>query len=88
MTLSSLLALISGSVFKLSSTRGIVPPPWILIPVLIGIQVVFFVVVDYTKVSGALLFSIFTYLTAWIFRFTYFFYWISKNFNKNIDAAK
>ena len=88
MAVSSLLALISGSVFKLSSTRGIVPPPLILIPVLIGIQVLFFVFVDYTKITGALLFSIFTYLTAWIFRFTYFFYWISKNFKKNNDTAK
>ena len=87
LTVSSCLSLISGSVYKLSSTRGIVPPPLILIPVLLLIQVLFFVFVDYTHVQGALLFSIFTYLTAWIFRFSYFFYWIAKNFNKKNDTA-
>jgi O-antigen/teichoic acid export membrane protein len=84
MTFSACLSLMSSSVYKLSSSRGIVPPPAVLIPTLIGIQIVFFAVVDYTQVRGALLFSIFTFAAAWLFRTSYFFIWINKHFK--VDA--
>lgn len=82
MTISSCLALVSGSAYKVSSTRGIIPRPIVLIPFLIGVQILFFILVDYSKVQGALLFSIFTYLAAWLFRIIYFFYWMKVKYLK------
>jgi O-antigen/teichoic acid export membrane protein len=83
MTISGCLSLMSSSVFKLSSSRGIVPPPIILIPTLILIQLLFFAVVDFKEITGALMFSIFTYSTAWIFRTGYLLFWIKKHFRVN-----
>lgn len=83
MTVSGCLSLMSSSVFKLSSSRGIVPPPLVLIPTLIAIQLLFFAVVDFREIRGALLFSIFTYSAAWIFRTSYFLVWIKKHFKAN-----
>jgi O-antigen/teichoic acid export membrane protein len=75
----SCLGMISGSIYKLSSARGIVPRPAVFIPVIIMIQVVFAVVVDFSKVRGALEFSIFTFFSAWVYRLIYFLRWVNKN---------
>lgn len=85
MTISGCLSLMSGSVYKLSSSRGIVPPPWILIPTLILIQVLFFAIVDFKEIRGALFFSIYTYSAAWLFRALYFLVWIKKHFKTNAE---
>lgn len=76
---SSCISLISGSIYRLSSSRGVVPRPAYFIPIIIVIQVVAGLMIDFSHVIGALQFSILTFLAAWIYRLLYFVYWINKN---------
>lgn len=79
LAMGSCLGLVSGSVYKLSSSRGVIPKPVFFIPIIISIQVVAGFMLDFSNVIGALQFSIFTFFAAWAYRTIYFIYWVNKN---------
>lgn len=78
MTIASCLAMISGSAYSLSAGRGVIPNPLVVIPILILIQIMFFLTIDYTEIIGILWFSIFTYVASWLIRIIYFLNYLNK----------
>ena len=84
----SCMAMISGSMYRLSSARGVVPRPVIFIPVIIAIQIAGALMVDFSHVRGALTFSIITFAGAWLYRFIYFFINVNKKLKGEHKAEK
>lgn len=76
---SSCFGMISGSIHRLSSSRGVVPRPQYFIPLILTIQVVVGLMVDFSQVKGALQFSIFTAMAASFYRVLFFIRYTKKN---------
>ncbi|MBB4079027.1 O-antigen/teichoic acid export membrane protein [Lewinella aquimaris] len=75
MTMGSCLMLISGVMHMMSSSRGIIPQPYLFIGATIVFQVlVLLYLVDYTTLAGVLWFSILSALSNILYRIVDFFY--------------
>lgn len=75
MTLGSCLALISGVAHVMSSSRGIIPNPYLFIAATILTQVfVLYFLVDYTTLTGVILFSVYSALLTIAYRIVDFLY--------------
>lgn len=73
MTTSSCLIMISGIAHLMSSSRGIIPNPYLFISSIVaGQAVALFFLVDYTTVAGVIQFSIFTALVTITYRMFHF----------------
>ena len=75
MTISSCLSMISGIGHNLSTSRGIIPNPYLFIGSTIASQILLLVfVVDYTSLAGVIKFSILVSLIGLAYRFVDFLY--------------
>ncbi len=75
MTISSCLSLISGTAHNLSSSRGVIPNPYLFISTTILSQIILLAfVVDYTTLTGVIIFSIYGSLINLGYRFIDFLY--------------
>ncbi|WP_116107084.1 lipopolysaccharide biosynthesis protein [Lewinella sp. IMCC34191] len=75
MTISSCLSLISGTAHNLSTSRGVIPNPYLFIGTTIVSQIALLVfVVDYTTLAGVIMFSIYGSLINLAYRFIDFLY--------------
>ncbi|WP_157974431.1 lipopolysaccharide biosynthesis protein [Lewinella sp. IMCC34183] len=75
MTISSCLSLMSGSLHALTISRGLIPNPYVMIAFTILSQVfVLYFLVDYTTLSGVILFSIYSALLTLSYRIADFLY--------------
>lgn len=74
----SCLSLISGSLYKLSAARGIIPPPLIFFSVILVTQISLMSFLDFSQLTNVLWFSIFVSLVGVIFRVSYFFIQVNK----------
>jgi len=63
MTMGSCLTLISGVAHMMSSSRGIIPNPYLFIgTIIVGQVLLLYFIVDYTTLSGVLWFAVFSAL--------------------------
>ncbi|THH39287.1 lipopolysaccharide biosynthesis protein [Neolewinella litorea] len=75
MTLGSCLMMISGVAHVMSSSRGIIPNPYLFIAATILTQVfVLYFLVDYTTLSGVILFSVYSAILTIAYRIVDFLY--------------
>ena len=75
MTISSCLSLVSGTAHNLSSSRGVIPNPYLFIGLTIVSQILLLAfVVDYTTLAGVIKFSIYGSLINLCYRFIDFLY--------------
>lgn len=75
MTLGSCLTLITGVAHSLSSSRGIIPNPYLFISFTILSQVfVLYFLVDYTTLTGVILFSVYSAVLQIVYRMGDFLY--------------
>ncbi|PPK87532.1 O-antigen/teichoic acid export membrane protein [Neolewinella xylanilytica] len=75
MTISSCLSLLSGTAHNLSTSRGVIPNPYLFIGTTIASQVILLAfVVDYSSLAGVIMFSIYGSLINLAYRFIDFLY--------------
>ncbi|MCP9234510.1 lipopolysaccharide biosynthesis protein [Lewinella sp. JB7] len=75
MTLSSCLGLITGVAYMMSSSRGIIPNPYLFIAVnILGQVAVLYFFVDYTTLAGVIMFSVYSGLITLGYRIADFLY--------------
>jgi len=79
MTISSCLVLLNGVAHKMSSSRAIIPNPYFFIGTIIVTQALTLAfLVDYTSVSGVIMFSIYTSLVTLSYRTAHFLLEVSR----------
>jgi hypothetical protein len=84
---TSYLAFLSGTVYRLSAGRGIVPSPTFFLTSIVLCQLLLFIVLDFKNINGMLLIGLFTSLFSYLFRMFYFFKWFFFNAkDNNINA--
>jgi len=77
-TLGSCLSLISGTIYRLNSTRGIIPNPYFFIPSIIITQAIVLCIIDLSVVTNVLWFSIIVSAVGSVIRITHFYWQIGK----------